>query len=90
MTIDDVGQLEDNAARRKERLAALKRKLQGQSGDCETGKDDQEAGNDSLPTPIFRSYKPMDSELKEKAFEVAEPQLIEDKIQVNLRVRAQD
>ena len=83
VTMDDVsvGCLEDNAAKRKERLAALKRKLQGQNQDgADSSNKDQE--DESLPTPIFRSYKPLAPELQENAFDTADPSLIEDKIQV--------
>ena len=86
-TDDGVGSLEDNAAKRKERLAALKRKLQGQKtgGD---GDDSNQAGGDdeTLPAPVFRSYKPLAPELQENAFDVADPTLIEDKIQVRAAV----
>ena len=76
-----MGLLEDNAAKRKERLAALKRKLQtkdGESGDKE-GEEEE-----SLPTPVFRSYKPLAPELQESAFDQADPHLIEEKIQVEV------
>ena len=85
-TDDGVGSLEDNAAKRKERLAALKRKLQGQKtgGD---GDSNQAGGEEeSLPAPVFRSYKPLAPELQENAFDVADPTLIEDKIQVRAAV----
>ena len=80
-TTDDttVGSLEDNAAKRKERLAALKRKLQGQKNDAGEENDKDE---ESLPAPIFRSYKPSAPELQENAMDTADPELIEEKIQV--------
>ena len=76
-----VGTLEDNAAKRKERLAALKRKLGGQNKD---GKEEggEENEDQSLPAPIFRSYKPLAPELQDNAMDTADPELIEDKIQV--------
>ena len=84
VTTDDtpssVGTLEDNAAKRKERLAAMKRKLGGQKKDGEEEGGDQE--DKSLPAPIFRSYKPLAPELQDNAMDTADPELIEDKIQV--------
>ena len=82
-----VGLLEDNAAKRKERLAALKRKLQTKGGE-ESGnsKGEEEEEDESLPTPVFRSYKPLAPELQESAFDQADPHLIEEKIQVEGRV----
>ena len=53
----EVGQLEEQAARRKERLAALKRRLGGEGGGGE-------GGGGHLPTPVFRSYKPEAAELQ--------------------------
>ena len=86
VTMDDVsvGCLEDNAAKRKERLAALKRKLQGQNQDGADSSNKGDQDDESLPTPIFRSYKPLAPELQENAFNTADPSLIEDKIQVFL------
>ena len=78
-----VGLLEDNAAKRKERLAALKRKLQTKGGESGAPKEREEE-DESLPTPVFRSYKPQAPELQESAFDQADPHLIEEKIQVEL------
>ena len=66
---------------RKERLAALKRKLQSKDGE-ESGNGKGEEEDESLPTPVFRSYKPQAPELQESAFDQADPHLIEEKIQV--------
>merc|ERR1712025_432637 len=79
-----AGCLEDNAAKRKERLAALKRKLQGQNQDGADSSNKGDQDDESLPTPIFRSYKPLAPELQENAFNTADPSLIEDKIQDSL------
>ena len=73
---DSVGTLEENAAKRKERLAALKRKL-GQ-GDKS---DEANEAEGALPTPVFRSYKPVNDDLAENALDPAEPSAIEDEIQ---------
>ena len=77
-----MGLLEDNAAKRKERLAALKRKLQTKDGGESGDKEGEE--EESLPTPVFRSYKPLAPELQESAFDQADPHLIEEKIQVEV------
>ena len=58
MTEVAVGQLEEQAAKRKERLLALKRKLGG-GGDEEGGQGEGAV----LPAPVFRSYKPEAEEL---------------------------
>ena len=76
-----VGSLEDNAAKRKERLAALKRKLQKDPSN--EGHEDKD-GDESLPAPIFRSYKPQAPELQDNALDTEEPKLIEDQIQDSL------
>ena len=76
---DNVGTLEDNAVKRKERLAALKRKLgQGRNGDAAAAGGEE----DSLPTPVFRSYRPAAPELADNALEPAEPAAIDEQIQV--------
>ena len=76
---DSVGMLEENAAKRKERLANLKRKLEGQQEG--KGVDGGEVEDLSLPAPVFRSYKPTADELAEKALDPAEPSAIEEQIE---------
>jgi len=76
---DSVGMLEENAAKRKERLANLKRKLEGQQeGKVVNGGEGEDL---SLPAPVFRSYKPTADELAEKALDPAEPSAIEEQIE---------
>ena len=77
---DSVGMLEENAAKRKERLANLKRKLEGQQ-EGKAGGDRESAEDPSLPTPVFRSYKPAAEELAENALDPAEPTAIEEQIE---------
>ncbi|XP_015127615.1 coiled-coil domain-containing protein 12 [Diachasma alloeum] len=62
MSDETVGTLEEEALKRKERLAELKRK----KDNCEQKKS-EEASN--LPKPRFRSYKPQDENLKEHIVE---------------------
>jgi len=71
----EIGQLEDEAMKRKQRLANLKRKLK-EDGDGSKS-DEQE----SLPQPIFRSYKPLTEELGENVLPTAEPINIDDQVQ---------
>ena len=78
---DSVGMLEENAAKRKERLAALKRKL-GQEGGGGEEKGGEMEVDDALPAPVFRSYKPAAEELADNALEPAEPSAIDEQIQV--------
>ena len=79
---DSVGMLEENAAKRKERLANLKRKLGGQQESKAGGGEKEEIEVDlSLPTPVFRSYKPTAEELADKALDPAEPSAIEEQIE---------
>nr|CAG4641383.1 EOG090X0KZ2 [Eulimnadia texana] len=56
---DKVGQLEAEALKRKERLAALKRK---QTADNSNNTNNQT----TLPKPLFRSYTPLDEKLKDE------------------------
>jgi len=75
MTDVTVGQLEENAAKRKERLQALKRKLGGgeSGGQADKGPD--------LPAPVFRSYQPVTEELADQVLPPAEPHTAEEGIQ---------
>ncbi|XP_028129249.1 coiled-coil domain-containing protein 12 [Diabrotica virgifera virgifera] len=65
-----IGRLEDEALKRKERLKNLKRKRQNDSS-----RDNNKKGaeGEALPTPLFRSYKPMNESLNEFALNPAEP-----------------
>merc|ERR1712181_7714 len=69
------GHLEDNAAKRKERLAALKRKLAGE------GSSEGDESSAKLPTPVFRSYKPDAEQLQDNVLPIAEPKEVEEEIQ---------
>ena len=79
---DSVGMLEENAAKRKERLAALKRKLGQEGGGGGEEKGGEMEVDDALPAPVFRSYKPAAEELADNALEPAEPSAIDEQIQV--------
>nr|CAG4644488.1 EOG090X0KZ2 [Lepidurus arcticus] len=73
-----VGKLEEEALKRKERLAALKRKQDNQ-GAKEDGPADQ-----VLPKPVFRSYKPQDEKLQKHALPLAKPGDIESQVKPEL------
>eukprot|EP00088_Acartia_fossae_P007848 TRINITY_DN13680_c0_g1_i1.p1 TRINITY_DN13680_c0_g1~~TRINITY_DN13680_c0_g1_i1.p1 ORF type:complete len:155 (+),score=23.42 TRINITY_DN13680_c0_g1_i1:57-521(+) len=66
----EIGQLEDEAMKRKQRLAAIKRKVQGGN---EGGPDKKATDENELPKPIFRSYKPITEELSDNVLPKAEP-----------------
>jgi coiled-coil domain-containing protein 12 len=56
---DEVGRLEDEAMKRKERLKALR-----QEKTFKSTSDKVESINESFPKPIFRNYTPSDDVLK--------------------------
>lgn len=53
----NLGHLEEEAVKRKERLAALKRKLAGNGGDTGNAEKKSTDENTDLPKPIFRYRK---------------------------------
>lgn len=65
----NVGNLEEQALKRRERLKNLKRKREGKSD--ENANNEKEL--DVLPKPLFRSYKPLNEELSDLALEPAAP-----------------
>ncbi|XP_072390018.1 coiled-coil domain-containing protein 12 [Diabrotica undecimpunctata] len=65
-----IGRLEDEALKRKERLKNLKRKRQS---DSSQGNNKKCTEGEALPTPSFRSYKPINESLNEFALNPAEP-----------------
>ena len=73
-TVDKIGNLEDEALKRKERLKALKR---GELKNIEPTGDGAESVNmlDLFPKPIFRNYTPKDEILKPGV--LPKPNLIE-------------
>ena len=58
-----IGSLEEEAAKRRERLKAMREKGQ-QKGDGEAKKRKTEEEDSPLPKPVFRSYKPKDENLQ--------------------------
>ncbi|KZC05969.1 Coiled-coil domain-containing protein 12 [Dufourea novaeangliae] len=77
MTENNIGTLEEEALKRKERLQALKRKT-------EDSKENQSEIGGNLPKPKFRSYKPQDESLKVEVLEDAKPGNVEAEVQDQL------
>jgi len=77
MEIDDpaVGQLEEEARRRKERLKSLRQKLQGEPEAAEPKKIDL-----PLPKPVFRSYRPQTEDFQAASASAAKPIDIEPQV----------
>jgi len=73
-TEDGVGSLESAALKRKERLAALKRKHAGDSNETADG------GAAPLPKPVFRSYKPIDEQMHDDILPPEKPVNIEEHV----------
>ncbi|CAG9812606.1 unnamed protein product [Phaedon cochleariae] len=65
----DVGHLEDEALKRREKVKALKRKREGH--DPTENNSNKEAA--PLPKPSFRSYKPSHEKLQEFVADLAKP-----------------
>lgn len=72
---DNVGSLEEQALKRKERLRALREKKTTGNNTAE-----EASPHESLPKPVFRSYKPEDDTLKAAALPEASPISIEEEI----------
>ncbi|XP_066994857.2 coiled-coil domain-containing protein 12 [Anabrus simplex] len=82
-TEENVGSLESEALKRKERLKALKRKHD--EGGKEVGGPTESAQNErSLPKPKFRSYRPQDDTLKENVLPEAAPGDVETEVKDQL------
>ncbi|KAH6924908.1 hypothetical protein HPB50_026413 [Hyalomma asiaticum] len=81
---EQIGSLEEQALKRKERLRALREKKTGagDSGD----KDKPAAAQESLPKPVFRSYRPEDEALKESVIPDVSPAAIEEEIKEKIAV----
>ncbi|KAH0952690.1 hypothetical protein HN011_007437 [Eciton burchellii] len=62
----EIGSLEEEALKRKERLQALKKKN-------EESKENKDNKAENLPKPKFRSYKPQDESLKNNIIHDAKP-----------------
>ncbi|KAL0271146.1 UNVERIFIED_CONTAM: hypothetical protein PYX00_008336 [Menopon gallinae] len=81
-SVDKVGTLEEEGLKRKERLKALKRKLE--HGGVENAESNENSKVTTLPKPKFRSYKPIDEKLKEAVIEDAKPSNVEEEVKEQL------
>lgn len=82
---DQVGSLEEQALKRKERLRALREKKTG-ANDAEEGDKAKQPVPESLPKPVFRSYRPEDEVLKESVIPDISPAAIEEEIKEKIAV----
>jgi len=77
-----VGNLSEEALKRKERLKAMRAKHQEQKEDNEDNEAEDE--KEKLPKPVFRSYKPENEKLKEQTKAAAKPSDITESIKDQL------
>ena len=65
-----VGSLEEEAAKRRERLKAMRDKSQKSEGEAKKQKTSEgtDDGTEALPKPVFRSYKPKDENLQVRMY----------------------
>jgi len=70
--MENMTNLESEALKRKKRLEALK------NGQQQKQQQTDESKEKVLPKPMFRSYKPLDEELKKSTVAKATPEIIED------------
>ncbi|CAD5115704.1 DgyrCDS4650 [Dimorphilus gyrociliatus] len=80
MSTEFVGNLAEEAKKRKERLKALREK----ATDSNDQLDDGNRPKESLPKPQFRSYKPQDENLSFTQKQVGEPVDIEPEVKDQL------
>ena len=77
-----VGSLEEAAAKRRERLKAMREKGQLKAdGDVKKQRMEEADVEAALPKPVFRSYKPKDENLQKTIMEPAKPGDITEKVQ---------
>ncbi|KAL4229034.1 Coiled-coil domain-containing protein 12 [Mactra antiquata] len=81
-----VGTLENEALKRKERL----RNLRNKQVDEDSKQKSIEQEKQKLPKPVFRSYKPVDDNLKESALPKTKPADVTEKIQGHLEASKTD
>lgn len=74
------GSLEEQAAKRRQKLLALKRKREGKSDSNEPNSKHHESEQEALPKPIFRSYKPLDEKLHDNVITDIRPEDISEQV----------
>ncbi|XP_047510308.1 coiled-coil domain-containing protein 12 isoform X2 [Pieris napi] len=75
-TMEGVGNLEEEAQKRKERLKNLKRK----NANVTSSSDSKNKDAAPLPRPMFRSYKPQDESLQQAKIQDAEPEKVDEEV----------
>ncbi|XP_019876680.2 coiled-coil domain-containing protein 12 [Aethina tumida] len=70
MAEDKIGNMEEQALKRREKLLQLKRKREGKTDEPNA---EQKATDEKLPKPKFRSYKPADESLEEHVLPSTKP-----------------
>lgn len=84
MESSNVGKLEENALKRKERLKEhfMKRTNSEGEANCDQNRDTDEST--SLPAPVFRNYEPVNESLKQSQLERTKPVDVTDKVSEQL------
>lgn len=77
-----AGTLEDQALKRREKLLALKRKREGKNDT--NNSNTQNNAEETLPKPLFRSYKPLDENLQENMLTDINPEDISTQVKDQL------
>lgn len=68
----NIGKLEEEAIKRREKLKSLKRKREGKQTQNENSEKESDESV-TLPKPLFRSYKPANEELNQFSLESGAP-----------------
>ncbi|KAK4008407.1 coiled-coil domain-containing protein 12 [Daphnia magna] len=74
---EEAANLENEALKRKKRIEALRQLKEQQE---QTRQSSTESQQQSLPRPVFRSYRPLDEELKKSSVPLAEPEEVDQNI----------
>ncbi|XP_057375144.1 coiled-coil domain-containing protein 12-like [Daphnia carinata] len=74
---EEAANLENEALKRKKRIEALRQLKEQQE---QTRQSSTESQQQSLPRPVFRSYRPLDEELKKSSVPLAEPEEVDQHI----------
>ncbi|KAI9554184.1 hypothetical protein GHT06_019456 [Daphnia sinensis] len=74
---EEAVNLENEALKRKKRIEALRQLKEQQE---QTRQSSTESQQQSLPRPVFRSYRPLDEELKKSSVPLAEPEEVDQHI----------
>ncbi|PSN47521.1 Coiled-coil domain-containing protein 12 [Blattella germanica] len=81
---DNIGSMEEESLKRKERLKALKRKHEETGKEGSKSEESSSESSSQLPRPKFRSYRPQDESLKENVLPDAKPGDVESEVKDQL------